>query len=110
MMQKRIRRELRKNRELLWHFLDGETCFFCHRPLLDVHAKNIRFGDASAQPLDVAVTIHHKNGNHSDNRKQNRKLAHQSCHKRHHAIHDLNANRSTWSKSKSKVTSIRRAA
>jgi len=83
-MSKTSRRELQKQRELLWHFLDGEKCFFCKKALA-VPPEPIKYGNACAPPLDGIITIHHKNGNHSDNRKTNRALAHQSCHKSHHA-------------------------
>ena len=91
-MQKRIRRELGKSRELLWHFLDGQKCCFCHKPLVNVKAENIRFGNATAKPIDLKITIHHKDGDHSNNEKSNRKLAHTTCHKRHH-VKGLTAHR-----------------
>jgi len=85
-MSKGIEREVKKLRELMWHFLEGEKCCFCKQPFLlkDV-GKTIQFGDAVAPPMDDLPTIHHGNGNHRDNRKKNRKLAHQKCHKSHHA-------------------------
>ena len=85
-MQLRIRRELRKSRELLWHYLDGETCMFCRKPLLDGQPKNISFGDATAAPLDVELTIHHSDEDHNNNKKSNRAVVHRSCHRRHHAL------------------------
>jgi hypothetical protein len=78
-MANRIRRELGKNREMLWHFLEGEKCFFCKELLIEETA--IAFGNATAQPLAVPLTIHHKDGNHKNNAKRNRVAAHQSCHK-----------------------------
>jgi len=83
-MSNETRKELLKQRELLWHFLDGQKCFFCKKELVPPPCK-IRYGNAAAPPLEQCVTIHHRNGNHSDNRKANRALAHQSCHKSHHA-------------------------
>lgn len=81
-MSNAIRRELGKNRELLWHLLDGLKCCFCHKPLLDVELlKMVKFGDATAPALAILLTIHHKNGNHKDNRRRNRDMSHQSCHK-----------------------------
>ena len=88
-MSNATRRQQGKMRELLWHFLEGQTCFFCGKPLLsaeDVERfHEIRFGNASAPPMDLNITIHHRNENHDDNRKQNRTLGHESCHKTHHA-------------------------
>jgi len=82
-MSNAIRKEVNKQRELLWHFLEGEKCFFCHQLL--VPKTKIEFGNGYAQPIAELLTIHHKNEDHGDNRKCNRKLAHQSCHKSHHA-------------------------
>src|SRR6266446_9742157 len=88
-MSARIRTELNKQRELLWHFLEGEKCCFCHKSILSVddflRSDGIQFGNATAPPMDLDITIHHANGNHDDNRKQNRKLSHGTCHKKHHA-------------------------
>jgi hypothetical protein len=88
-MSNRIRQELGKLRELAWHFLEGEKCFFCRKDLLGiedmVNGASVRFGNATAPPMDLDITIHHRNGNHEDNRKRNRKLAHATCHKQHHA-------------------------
>lgn len=88
-MSNRIRQELGKLRELAWHFLEGENCFFCHKALLNdgdlAASAEISFGNATAPPMDLDITIHHKNGDHGDNRKANRKLSHATCHKKHHA-------------------------
>jgi hypothetical protein len=83
-MSRRTEMELNKGRELLWHFLEGEKCFFCNKGFLptDIEPK---FGNARAPIFDMDITIHHKNGNHDDNRKANRRVAHQSCHKSYHA-------------------------
>jgi hypothetical protein len=83
-MSNGIRREVLKQRELLWHFLEKERCFFCKKVLV-TPPEPIKYGNATAPPMEQVVTIHHKNGNHADNRKANRALAHQSCHKSHHA-------------------------
>lgn len=91
-MSARIRKEVGKGRELLWHFLEGEKCFFCKLPLLSPEEREmmtdgfVRFGNATAPPLELDITIHHRNGNHDDNRKSNRKLSHATCHKNHHAV------------------------
>jgi hypothetical protein len=58
---------------------------FCKRPLLDAKSENIQFGNATAKPIEVRLTIHHQNGNHSDNSKRNRAVVHETCHKKHHA-------------------------
>ncbi len=88
-MAKRIRRELGKSRELLWLLLDGKKCFFCKKLLLESPGTKIRFGNSTAPPLDLDITLHHKDGNHANNGKfGNRKnvdLSHASCHKTFHA-------------------------
>lgn len=86
-MSKAIRRELGKSRELLWQLLEGEKCFFCKKLLLPKGVPSyVKFGNGSAPPLDLDITIHHKNDNHKDNRPSNRALAHKCCHKSYHAV------------------------
>lgn len=85
-MSKAIRKELGKCRELLWHLLEGKKCFFCKELLLPEGVPSyVKFGNASAPPMDMDFTIHHKDGNHQNNEPSNRALAHESCHKRFHA-------------------------
>ena len=36
--------------------------------------------------------VHHKNGNHADNRKENKMLVHHKCHMIHHGIYPQNYN------------------
>lgn len=50
-------------------------CFFCDHHLHDVYS----------------ITVHHKNGNHDDNRSSNLTLAHESCHRGYHAKQVLHA-------------------
>jgi hypothetical protein len=82
-MRKSTRQELRKLRELCQHFLEDMTCMFCHEPL--VGGKNhYGHGDGEGSPLDIELTIHHKDGNHRNNAKKNRKVVHRRCHKSFH--------------------------
>lgn len=89
--------EVRMLRELVYHFLTLEAsdkneaspstgncapCFFCKKPLLE--SVSTAFGHHSHQKIDGAITIHHRNGNHDDNRPANRKLAHRTCHRSFH--------------------------
>lgn len=69
---------------MVWHFTEGKKCPFCKELLLEPGAKPIEFGERNSPPVKIKLTIHHRNGNHSDNRKKNRKSAHQSCHKKYH--------------------------
>jgi hypothetical protein len=89
-MRPSIRRELNKARELLRFMLRGQRCYFCHGPLIEPE-KVVRDGDGTAEPLALAVTIHHKSGDHSDNSAGNTVLSHFSCHKSHHAKHMVRA-------------------
>ncbi len=86
-MSKEIRRELGKARELLWHLLEGKRCYFCKEFLLEEGVPSyVKFGNGAAPPLDLEYTIHHEDENHKNNRPANRKLAHTSCHRSHHAM------------------------
>lgn len=87
-MSKSIRKELGKMRELLWLLLADKKCFFCKEPLLADGGgvpSYVKFGNASAPPLDLDITEHHKDGNHGNNKTSNLALCHESCHKSYHA-------------------------
>ena len=85
-MSKSIRRELGKGRELLWQLLEDKKCFFCKKLFLPEGVPDyVKFGNGAAPPVPLDITTHHKNGNHNDNRKCNRVLAHDGCHKSFHA-------------------------
>ena len=82
-MRKSTRQELRKCRELIRHLIRGKICWFCKKPLMDdeSYAKD---GDGQGSPISRLITIHHKDGNHKNDEKKNKKLAHTSCHKSYH--------------------------
>lgn len=96
-MRKSTRQELRKLREMVrWAFADV-VCFFCHESLLfhdpehdDDEDDDIvpvdcyNPGDGESSPMDLDVTLHHKDGNHSNNDRRNHAWAHRRCHKGHH--------------------------
>jgi hypothetical protein len=87
-MRKSTRRELLKLREVALHFLEGQCCCFCHLPLIEADVfERYEPGSGEGVPLTslLAITEHHRNGNHADNRKRNRTWAHRTCHKRFHA-------------------------
>jgi len=79
-MRKSTRQELRKLREILRFLLRGKCCFFCKRKLISAksYAKD---GDGQGSPISRQLTIHHVNGNHSDDRRENKRLTHQRCHR-----------------------------
>ncbi len=89
-MRKSTRRELGKARELCWHFLEQERCYFCGKLL--VEEVDLEFGLATAPPIPVEITIHHKDEESNrkkfsavDQSKANRTLAHRRCHKAYDA-------------------------
>jgi hypothetical protein len=82
-MRKSTRQELRKARELLRFLLRGKNCCFCHKALMndESYAKD---GDGQGSPISRLITIHHKDGDHSNDAQNNKKLAHRSCHLSYH--------------------------
>lgn len=85
-MSPRIRRELGKGRELLWLLLVGKRCCFCRKLFLQNGIPAyVRLGNGSAPPLDLDITEHHKDEDHSNNDPKNLALAHSTCHKVFHA-------------------------
>jgi len=128
-MRKSIRQELRKSRELLrfmltHRFLPTEyigimplnglpmpgkgmkCCFFCHKPLLTPeqlksYAKD---GDGQGSPLAISrtITIHHKDGNHENDKDSNKALAHSNCHRSYHMTERHRAG--AFRKSKRRIT------
>ncbi len=89
-MSKETRRQLGKAYELLWLLLDDKKCYFCKKPVLDSSGYGpVKFGNASAPPIELDITEHHIDGNHSNNGRvgdrSNLALAHESCHKSFHA-------------------------
>ena len=83
MMRKSTRRELRKLRELVHVLARGKVCCFCGLPLLS-NARDGFQGNADGPRLVDRITVHHGNGDHSDNAPENHELAHRRCHKQHH--------------------------
>jgi hypothetical protein len=86
-LQKAVKAELGKLRELGRFFLEPLTCYFCHEVLLDpaLFVKK-QYGDSRGAPLpevDV-VTMHHLDGDHTNNDRANLTLCHDSCHRGHH--------------------------
>jgi hypothetical protein len=64
----------RQLKQLCTHFLEKykPKCFFCHQPITE-------------KDLPDNITEHHINGDHNDNRPENKALAHEiPCHRRHH--------------------------
>jgi hypothetical protein len=83
MMQKKIRRELNKLRELVLFLLREKDCALCHQPLTDYDGRVD--GDGCGVPLTERITIHHSDGNHANKALSNQVLVHETCHKAYHA-------------------------
>lgn len=83
-MRRSTKAELRMLREMMWHFGTITKCRFCHEPLL-VLPKGARFGERDHSPVKARLAIHHEDEDHENNKPSNRKPAHSTCHKRHHA-------------------------
>lgn len=94
-MTLKSRRELYKLRELVHFLLAGAGasirdlvtgqiwCYFCTKPLED-YTDFVTHGNAVGPKFDIQVTIHHVDGDHHNNKLDNKALCHTSCHKSHH--------------------------
>ena len=93
MMTMSLRRELYKLRELISFTLAGAgatertvngplTCWFCKKPL-DTNLF-VRPGEAPGPRFTAKLSIHHVNGDHDDQRMENKALCHTKCHKSYH--------------------------
>jgi hypothetical protein len=62
----------RQMKQINQYFLEKykPKCYFCHKPL-------------TAKDLPDNITIHHINGNHDDNRDENKALSHETCHRKY---------------------------
>lgn len=69
------RRRLRNLVRLLDSWLQGQPCFFCGQDL---------WSPGWWKDGMNGVTIHHRNGDHDDERPRNKVWAHSACHKAHH--------------------------
>ena len=86
-MRKSTRQELRKLRELVWEAFEGVSCYFCHEPLLtgsNLYKDGHGSGDGTKTAEMLEITIHHRDGNHHNQEKRNRKPCHSRCHRSHH--------------------------
>jgi hypothetical protein len=91
-MRRGTRQELRKLRELARYFLADVTCYFCDEPLIDTDDAH-HHGDGEGSPFDVGITIHHRDGDHSNGSRRNLAPAHRRCHKSYHLKERHKANR-----------------
>jgi hypothetical protein len=58
-----------KLKALVMDLVQEQKCYFCHEPF--------------DEPLQI--TTHHINGDHFDNRPENKASAHEKCHRSYHA-------------------------
>jgi hypothetical protein len=82
-MRRSTRQELRKLREIAREILDGKTCLFC-KELLISEDNSYGHGDGEGSPFATDLTLHHRDGDHSNNDKRNRVWTHRRCHKSYH--------------------------
>jgi hypothetical protein len=81
-MRRSILSELRMLREFAHEQMPQMKCCFCKLPLLESGSE--RFGERNHKPIRVKLTVHHKDGNHSNNAPKNRKWSHRLCHHKFH--------------------------
>ena len=82
-MQSAIKAELQQSRELLRFLLPLYNCHFCLRPLMKGDEEET-FGHRRHSALGVRITIHHLDEDRNNNRRENLRLSHTSCHKAYH--------------------------
>jgi len=70
--------------EILQAGIYGPNCYFCGASLI------------GCDPLKI--TTHHVNGNHNDNRPENKAPAHEACHRRYNAKVILQSKKATQAK------------
>lgn len=91
-MRRSTRQELRKLREIVREVFEDRTCPFCTEPLLDTK-NSYNHGDGESSPFDTDFALHHKDGNHDNNKKKNRVWSHRRCHKSFHLTERHKQNR-----------------
>lgn len=79
-MRRSTRLELAKLRELAHFLLQGKCCFFCKKPLITT-INRVPHGDGNGSPINRLITIHHVDGDHSNDARSNKRLVHTTCHK-----------------------------
>jgi hypothetical protein len=94
-MRKATHAELKKLRELTAHFIEAQRCFLCGE-LLVVPSKvrPIALGNSVGPQLVQELSIHHIDGDHSNNVLSNRIVMHRRCHIQLHNIERAKAKRS----------------
>lgn len=80
-MRKTQRNELRKLRELVRSLLEDQPCSLCLFPLIT--GRRVKPGNSDGAPVH-GITIHHHDGDHANDAKDNRRYVHSSCHKSLH--------------------------
>jgi hypothetical protein len=83
-MQRGTKSELQMLREVGWLILSQNTCFFCHRKLLE-RPPSMTFGHRRHPPIEARITVHHDDKNRENNTDANLKFSHKLCHVAFHA-------------------------
>jgi hypothetical protein len=106
-MRRGVRNELRILRELTNHFMTGghvrrdkqghAVCYFTGIRLFK--NPSTEFGHHNHLKVREAIVVHHRNGDHDDNRPKNRTLALRSAHKSYHMkLQHKNGGLKRWAK------------
>ncbi len=83
-MRSDVKSELQMLREMGWHFLSLNLCYFCKRPLTSL-PPDMTFGHKRHPRVSADLTIHHIDENRENNSPENRAPCHDSCHRSFHA-------------------------
>lgn len=78
------RKEFYKLREIAHFLLVGKVCVFCSKPLSPTAEQFTTHGNTIGPKFTDKLTVHHIDGDHSNNAHENKALCHTSCHKSHH--------------------------
>lgn len=78
------RKELYKLRELVHFLLQGKKCYFCKNVLSPNAEKFVTHGNSVGPKFEDQITVHHIDGDHSNNAEENKAPCHTKCHKSFH--------------------------
>ena len=84
-MRPATKAEFQMLREVAWFFLPITPCYFCHQPLINEPPQGSTFGHRCHPAIEDKITFHHEDRNRNNNKRDNLKPAHTSCHRAYHA-------------------------
>lgn len=84
-VKKSFSSEVRLLREIAWWAIRYLRCYFCDEVFIPVKkATKLTFGHRHHKPFKLKLTLHHRDGDHDENKHDNLRWSHSTCHKRHH--------------------------